>query len=88
MCSGSRWRRAKKAAEELKVDIVWKGPVKENDRAQQIQLVQQFITEGVKGIVLAPLDHQVLVGPVKEARAKVGHRGGRDRFCARRRGRD
>ncbi len=61
---------AKKAGEELKVDIVWKGPVKENDRAQQIQLVQQFITEGVKGIVLAPLDHQALVGPVKEARAK------------------
>jgi len=61
---------AKMAGEELKVEIVWKGPVKENDRAQQIQLVQQFITAGVKGIVLAPLDHQALVRPVKEARAK------------------
>lgn len=61
---------AKKAGEDLKVNVVWKGPVKENDRAQQIQLVQQFVTEGVKGIVLAPLDHQALVGPVKEAKEK------------------
>lgn len=61
---------AKQAGDEMKAEVLWKGPVKENDRAQQIQLVQQFITEGVKGIVLAPLDHQALVGPVKEAKSK------------------
>src|SRR5688572_15021732 len=47
---------ARKAADEAGVTIVWKGPLKENDRAQQIQIVEQFVAEGVSGIVLAPLD--------------------------------
>jgi ribose transport system substrate-binding protein len=58
---------AKQAGEDLGVDIIWKGPLKENDRAQQIQLVQQFISQGVDGIVLAPLDYKALVGPVHAA---------------------
>lgn len=61
---------ARQAGDELAVDIIWKGPLKENDRAQQIQLVQQFVSQGVSGIVLAPLDHQALVGPVREAAAR------------------
>jgi ribose transport system substrate-binding protein len=56
---------AKKAGEEFNAEIIWKGPLKENDRAQQIQLVQQFVSQGVSGIVLAPLDFKALVGPVK-----------------------
>jgi ribose transport system substrate-binding protein len=59
---------ARRAGDELGVDIIWKGPLKENDRAQQIQVVQQFITQGVDGIVLAPLDFKALVNPVAEAR--------------------
>lgn len=62
-------RGAKKAGEELGVDIVWKGPALENDRAQQIALVQQFVTDGVSAIVLAPLDDTALLGPVKQATA-------------------
>ncbi len=58
---------AKKAGEDLGVQITWKGPLQENDRAQQIQLVQQFVSQGVSGIVLAPLDHKALVAPVKAA---------------------
>jgi ribose transport system substrate-binding protein len=58
---------AKRAGEELGVEIIWKGPLKENDRAQQIQVVQQFITQGVDGIVLAPLDLKALVNPVRSA---------------------
>jgi ribose transport system substrate-binding protein len=65
---------AKKAGEDLKVEIVWKGPLKESDRAQQIQLVQQFTSQagegGISGIVLAPLDDKALVEPVKAAREK------------------
>lgn len=61
-------RGARKAGEEFKAEVIWKGPVKENDRAQQIQLVQQFIAQGVDGIVLAPLDHKALVAPVREAK--------------------
>lgn len=58
---------ARQAAAELGVEIIWKGPLKENDRAQQIQIVEQFISEGVNGIVLAPLDFAALVRPVAAA---------------------
>lgn len=61
---------AKAAGQELGANIVWKGPLKENDRAQQIQIVEQFISEGVAGIVLAPLDDTALVRPVAAAMAK------------------
>ena len=57
---------AVKAARELGVDIIWKGPQKEDDREQQIQVVQGFITSAVNGIVLAPLDAVALVKPVQE----------------------
>jgi ribose transport system substrate-binding protein len=57
------------AESELGVEAVWKGPLTENDRAQQIQLVQQFTSQKVAGIALAPLDHAALAGPVAQARA-------------------
>ena len=58
---------AQAAGKELGVDIIWKGPLKENDRAQQIAIVEQFATEGVSGIVLAPLDDTALKRPVAMA---------------------
>ena len=58
---------AKKAGAELGVEIIWKGPLKEDDRAQQIAVVQQFVSSGVSAIVLAPLDDTALRGPVKSA---------------------
>jgi len=58
---------AVKAAQELEVDIIWQGPLKEDDRQMQIQVVQNFISQGVDGIVLAPLDSRALVSPVKAA---------------------
>lgn len=61
---------AKEAGKELGVEIVWKGPLKENDRAQQIAIVEQFVTEGVAGIVLAPLDDTALKRPVAMALEK------------------
>jgi ribose transport system substrate-binding protein len=60
---------AKQAGDELGVEVLWKGALKEDDRAQQIQLVQQFIAQGVSGIALAPLDHTALVGSVRDARS-------------------
>lgn len=63
-------RGATQAGEELGVETIWKGPLKENDRALQIQVVQQFISQGVDGIALAPLDLKALVGPVNAAREK------------------
>jgi ribose transport system substrate-binding protein len=60
-----------KAADELgNVDVIWQGPQKEDDRVQQIALVQNAIAAGVDGIVLAPLDARALVDPVEAAVAK------------------
>jgi ribose transport system substrate-binding protein len=62
-----------RAARELSaqgppVQIVWKGPLREDDREQQIQVVEGFLSQGIQGIVLAPLDSRALVRPVEEAR--------------------
>ncbi len=58
---------AVRAARELGVEVIWKGPQKEDDRAQQITVVEDFISRGVDGIVLAPLDDRALVRPVQDA---------------------
>jgi ribose transport system substrate-binding protein len=63
---------AVKAERELsdqgtKTSVIWKGPMREDDREQQIQVVEGFLTQRVSGIVLAPLDNQALVRPVEEA---------------------
>ncbi len=52
------------------LEIVWKGPLQENDRAQQIQLVQQLVGDGVAGLALAPLDHAALVPSVAAAKQR------------------
>ncbi len=59
---------AQMAAKELgTVEILWKGPLLENDQEGQINVVQDFITKQVDGICLAPLDSQALVDYVVEA---------------------
>ena len=61
---------AKKAAAELGVEILWKGPLLENDRQGQINEVETFVNRKVSGIVLAPLDRVALQRPVAEAKAQ------------------
>jgi ribose transport system substrate-binding protein len=56
-----------KAARELDVDLVFKGPLKEDDLKQQIDLVQSFTAQNVAGIALAPLNDKALVSSVKAA---------------------
>ena len=58
---------AVKAQRELDIDIIWKGPLKEDNREDQIALVENFISRGVSGIVLAPLDDTALRVPVTNA---------------------
>jgi ribose transport system substrate-binding protein len=63
---------AVKAQRELstggrKVEVIWKGPLREDDRDQQIQVVENFMARHVSAIVLAPLDSQALVRPVNNA---------------------
>ncbi len=60
---------AMQAAKELgNVEVLWKGPHLESDRDSQISLVQDFITQKVDGICLAPLDSQALIAPIREAK--------------------
>jgi ribose transport system substrate-binding protein len=65
------WRNVeagvKTAGQELNVEIIWQGPQREDDRQLQIQVVQNFVSRGIGGIVLAPLDARSLVRPVEEA---------------------
>ncbi|MBP1769731.1 MAG: Periplasmic binding protein domain protein, partial [Candidatus Aminicenantes bacterium] len=56
------------AARELGVEIVWKGPLKEDDRNEQVQIVETLAGSGVDALVLSPLDDRALVRPVAEAR--------------------
>jgi len=56
------------AAKELAVEIIWKGPLKEDDRNEQIQIVETLAGSGVDAIVLSPLDDRALMRPVAEAR--------------------
>lgn len=58
---------AVKAAGELGVNIIWVGPEKEDNRQQQIALVDNQVINQVDGIVLAPLDATALRRPVRDA---------------------
>jgi len=58
---------AVKAGREADVEIIWKGPLKEDDRESQVAVVENIIARGVSGIVLAPLDDTALRMPVKNA---------------------
>ena len=59
------------AARELGVEIIWKGALKEDDRNEQIQIVETLANAGVDAIVLTPMDDRALVAPVVEA-ARMG----------------
>lgn len=70
------WKRvhvgAEKAAAEFRkagvpVEVLWKAPIREDDREQQVQVVEGFISQRVNGLVLAPLDSHALLRPVEEA---------------------
>jgi ribose transport system substrate-binding protein len=64
---------ARQAAQEPagagKVEVTFRGPEKEDDREQQVALVQNLISAKFDAICLAPLDDRALVGPVREATA-------------------
>ncbi len=58
---------ALKAGNELGVEISWVGPEKEDDRQQQIALIDNQVMKQVSGIVLAPIDNMALRRPVRSA---------------------
>ena len=58
---------ARRAAKESGVEIVWRGPLREDDRDAQISEVENAVGRRVSGIALAPLDEAALVAPVDSA---------------------
>ncbi|MCL2330185.1 MAG: substrate-binding domain-containing protein [Phycisphaerae bacterium] len=59
---------AVKAELELNdVEIIWKGPLRESDRTDQINVLENFITAKFNGIAVAPLDNVALARPIQEA---------------------
>ena len=65
--AGSNKAASELTAQGTDVEVIWKGPLREDDREQQIQVVEGFAAQGVSGIVLAPLDNRALVRPVSDA---------------------
>jgi len=61
---------ALKAASEVGAKINWIGPEKEDDRQQQIALIDNQVMNQVSGIVLAPIDDMALRRPVHDAVAR------------------
>src|SRR5690606_3392023 len=58
--AGEMKARMELAEKGIRANVLWKGPLKEDDRDQQIQVVENFMVRRVNGIVLAPLDSKAL----------------------------
>src|SRR5438876_6294918 len=54
----------------MPTEIIWDGPLKENDALAQIRIVDRRISTGVDGIVLAPQHSRTMVGAVERAAAR------------------
>ena len=59
---------ALRAEKEFGVEVIFRGPEREDNRDQQISLVQNLISSGVDAIVLAPVDQHALVPAVRLAK--------------------
>lgn len=59
------------AGQDLDVRILWKAPTTETDYAEQVRIIEDFMTQKVDGIVLAPTDRKALV-PYIERAAREG----------------
>jgi len=70
--AGARKAERELKAEGVNLQVIWKGPLNEDDREQQIQVVENFVGQRVSGIVIAPLDKRGLVAPIETAvRGKI-----------------
>jgi len=56
------------AGKEFGVTIEWNGPAVENEYSKQVEIVENFITQHVDGIVLAPTDKVGLVTVIDKAK--------------------
>lgn len=58
---------ARKAAQELDVDLRWEGTVTETEIAEQTKIIENMINLGVDAIAIAPLNNQAQRKPVQSA---------------------
>lgn len=58
---------AEAAGKEFGADILWQGPPKETEIAQQISIIQDMITRRVDALVLAACDENALAGVIGQA---------------------
>jgi len=65
--AGSNKAAGEMSATGIETEVIWKGPLREDDREEQIKVVEGFAAQGVSGLVLAPLDNRALVRPVVDA---------------------
>jgi ribose transport system substrate-binding protein len=64
---GARRAAADLAEQGVRVQILWDGPRKESDAAEQIKIVQTLVSSrGSNGLVLAPQDSKAMVPVVEE----------------------
>lgn len=65
------WQTVKKGADaagaKMNADIIWNGPSAEGEVGRQVQIVEDFITQKVDGIVVAPIDRKALVAAIEMA---------------------
>src|SRR5437588_3568505 len=54
-------------SDNLKVEVIWDGPLRERDALAQIRIVDRRVSTRVDGIVLAPQHSQTMVAPVRRA---------------------
>jgi len=65
--AGSNKAAGEMSAMGIDTEVIWKGPIREDDREEQIKVVEGFAAQGVSGLVLAPLDNRALVRPVVDS---------------------
>jgi len=58
---------AETAARELGVEVIWKGPPKETLIDKQIEILEDFINQGIDAIVMAACDSKALVPTIQKA---------------------
>lgn len=63
---------AKRAVADLNagganITLICKAPMREDDRDEQVEIVDRLLRDGVDGLVLAPFDSRFLVEPVERA---------------------
>ena len=50
------------------VKILWKGPLREDDRDEQVRIIEDITSSRVNAILLSPMDDRTFIRPVMEAK--------------------